>query len=228
MTAILREEPPELAETGWQGPLGLQRILSRCLEKSVERRFQSASDLAFAIESLSGTSPATSGPQPGLKLEPAQPSAKRSLIPWAVALGGAVLLTAAWFVWHSAFARPLLKYTRLDLSAGLCFECSFCPGWANHRLQRAVEQRSAAGLHGAGRVSAIDEGGLAERHVTRTLRKWRYRDLRRSGLQLVVHDWNHGRGADGGRHPSPSGEKCAVGGLRAGWKDLGGSARDRP
>src|ERR1019366_770286 len=54
MTAILREEPPELAETGWQGPLGLQRILSRCLEKSVERRFQSAIDLAFAIESLSG------------------------------------------------------------------------------------------------------------------------------------------------------------------------------
>ena len=56
MTAILREEPPELTETGWQGPLGLQRILTRCLEKNVERRFQSASDLAFAIESLSGSS----------------------------------------------------------------------------------------------------------------------------------------------------------------------------
>jgi serine/threonine protein kinase len=42
MTAILREEPPELNETGWQGPIGLQRILGRCLEKNVERRFQSA------------------------------------------------------------------------------------------------------------------------------------------------------------------------------------------
>ena len=55
MTAILREEPPELSETGWQGPLGLQRIVSRCLEKNPEQRFQSASDLAFAIEALSGT-----------------------------------------------------------------------------------------------------------------------------------------------------------------------------
>jgi Tol biopolymer transport system component len=55
MTAILKEEPPELTETGWQGPIGLQRILSRCLEKSPERRFQSASDLAFAVEALSGT-----------------------------------------------------------------------------------------------------------------------------------------------------------------------------
>ncbi|HXZ18394.1 MAG TPA: serine/threonine-protein kinase, partial [Candidatus Acidoferrales bacterium] len=57
MTAILREEPPELNAAGWQGPLALQRILSRCLEKNRERRFQSASDLAFALESLSGTSP---------------------------------------------------------------------------------------------------------------------------------------------------------------------------
>jgi serine/threonine protein kinase len=55
MTAILREEPPELGETGWNGPLGLQRILGRCLEKSQERIFQSASDLGFAIESLSGS-----------------------------------------------------------------------------------------------------------------------------------------------------------------------------
>ena len=57
MTAILREEPLALSDTGWQGPLELQRILARCLEKNVARRFQSASDLAFAIESLSGTSP---------------------------------------------------------------------------------------------------------------------------------------------------------------------------
>ena len=33
MTAILREEPPALSDTGWQGPLELQRILARCLEK---------------------------------------------------------------------------------------------------------------------------------------------------------------------------------------------------
>ena len=73
MTAVLREEPPELNDTGWQGPLGLQRILSRCLEKNVERRFQSASDLAFAIESLSGTSSTRSI---------AQSKVKRAWLPW--------------------------------------------------------------------------------------------------------------------------------------------------
>src|SRR6202142_285412 len=81
MTAILREEPQALNDTGWQGPLELQRILVRCLEKNVERRFQSASDLAFAIESLSGTSTAKTVPQP---------RSRRAWMPWVIA---AALLT---------------------------------------------------------------------------------------------------------------------------------------
>src|ERR1700693_6441115 len=75
MTAILREEPPELNELGWHGPIGLQRIVGRCLEKNVERRFQSASDLAFAIEALSGTS--TSAAQ---TVE--HPKTTRAWLPW--------------------------------------------------------------------------------------------------------------------------------------------------
>src|SRR5208282_5858886 len=57
---------------GWQGPLGLQRILTRCLEKAPERRFQSASDLGFAIEALSGTatSPSVAVPAIAWSLRP--------------------------------------------------------------------------------------------------------------------------------------------------------------
>src|SRR5215212_10272901 len=63
MSAILREEPPDLAETGKLVPPGLDRMVRRCLEKDPHRRFQSASDLAFGLESLSalpgtGASPA--------------------------------------------------------------------------------------------------------------------------------------------------------------------------
>jgi serine/threonine protein kinase/Tol biopolymer transport system component len=76
MTAILREEPQALSDTGGYGPLALQRILVRCLEKNVERRFQSASDLAFAIESVSGTSTAKSVPQP---------NSRRAWLPWVIA-----------------------------------------------------------------------------------------------------------------------------------------------
>jgi serine/threonine protein kinase len=55
MTAILKEEPPELSETNAKISLPLEKIVRRCLEKKPERRFHSAHDLAFAIESLSGT-----------------------------------------------------------------------------------------------------------------------------------------------------------------------------
>jgi Tol biopolymer transport system component len=63
MTAILREDPPALerdrASSAGLVPAGLERVVSRCLEKSVEERFQSARDLGFALEaaSLSTTSP---------------------------------------------------------------------------------------------------------------------------------------------------------------------------
>jgi Tol biopolymer transport system component len=58
MSAILNEDPPSASGIALGIPFGLQRVVHRCLEKSPEQRFQSASDLAFALEALSeaGTS----------------------------------------------------------------------------------------------------------------------------------------------------------------------------
>jgi serine/threonine protein kinase len=56
LTAILREEPPNLASSDGKIPLALERIVRRCFEKVPERRFQSARDLAFALETISSDS----------------------------------------------------------------------------------------------------------------------------------------------------------------------------
>jgi Tol biopolymer transport system component len=53
MSAILNEDPEPISELAPETPVGLQRVVLRCLEKNPEQRFQSASDLAFALESLS-------------------------------------------------------------------------------------------------------------------------------------------------------------------------------
>jgi Tol biopolymer transport system component len=107
MSAILREEPPELHESGWQGPLPLQRILVRCLEKNVDRRFQSASDLAFAIESLSGISAAKSV---------LRPKSRRAWLPWVI-VAALLVGTAVWEGFRPAAApvNPLEKahFTRV-------------------------------------------------------------------------------------------------------------------
>ena len=117
MTAVLREEPPELNDTGWQGPPGLQRILTRCLEKGVDRRFQSASDLAFAIESLSGTSSTRSI---------AQLKVKRAWLPWtAMALGMLVLGAGLWLLGRWSAAKPQPKFTRLTYRQGYLSNARF-------------------------------------------------------------------------------------------------------
>ncbi|MGH9880851.1 MAG: protein kinase domain-containing protein, partial [Pyrinomonadaceae bacterium] len=56
LNAILKEDPPELSESNSQINPALERVVMHCLEKSAEQRFQSARDVAFALESLSGLS----------------------------------------------------------------------------------------------------------------------------------------------------------------------------
>src|SRR5712691_5157199 len=56
MSAILKEDPPDLSATNRQIPPGLERIVRHCLEKNPEERFHSAHDLAFDLEALSGSS----------------------------------------------------------------------------------------------------------------------------------------------------------------------------
>ena len=60
MTAILNEEPPSISQIAPASPPGLQRVVHRCLEKSPEQRFQSASDMAFALDALSDSTVTTS------------------------------------------------------------------------------------------------------------------------------------------------------------------------
>ena len=55
MSAILKEDPPELSETNQRISPGVERLVNHCLEKNPEERFHSASDLAFALDALSGT-----------------------------------------------------------------------------------------------------------------------------------------------------------------------------
>jgi Tol biopolymer transport system component len=60
MSAILREDPPELPSADPALSPALDRVVRRCLEKDPQHRFHSVDDLAFALESLPGFSEAVS------------------------------------------------------------------------------------------------------------------------------------------------------------------------
>ena len=55
MNAILKEDPPDLTATNRHVSPGLTRVVSRCLEKNAEARYQSAADLAFHLEEIGDT-----------------------------------------------------------------------------------------------------------------------------------------------------------------------------
>jgi serine/threonine protein kinase/tetratricopeptide (TPR) repeat protein len=64
MSAILNEDPPTISQVTTNIAPGLQRLVQRCLEKNPEQRFQSASDLAFALDALSESSGYVSASSP--------------------------------------------------------------------------------------------------------------------------------------------------------------------
>jgi len=83
MTAVLTADPPPLDADALQVPIALQRVVEHCLAKNREQRFQSAKDLAFALETNRGSSSGS-----GDRLTPASPSRRAALMtwaPWAVA-----------------------------------------------------------------------------------------------------------------------------------------------
>jgi len=99
IAAILREEPPELSETNQKVTPQLEKIVRRCLEKRPEQRFQSASDLCFALEALS--TPA------GGKMETAGALSvrKRERLAWLASV--ALLLGMLGFGWTYFTPQPV-------------------------------------------------------------------------------------------------------------------------
>src|ERR1700738_3668467 len=74
MSAILKEEPADLAETNRHISPALERIVRHCREKNRAERFQSARDVAFNLEALTDVSASSRG---GLQAVPEEKSAPR-------------------------------------------------------------------------------------------------------------------------------------------------------
>jgi eukaryotic-like serine/threonine-protein kinase len=102
MSAILKEEPPDLSATNHYVSPALERLVDHCLEKNPEERFHSARDLAFALEALSASSVASTETVT-LPALPSRRVSRRELISWSVA---ALFLLATLTLSILYFLRP--------------------------------------------------------------------------------------------------------------------------
>jgi serine/threonine protein kinase/Tol biopolymer transport system component len=119
LNAILSEQPPDLGATSPGAPLGLDRIVFRCLEKDPERRFRSAHDLGFALEGLSTTSAGASAASP-------VPRRRRRSWPWLVPTTLA-LIGGGYLGSRVLPDRPVPSFQRLTFRRGVVQAARFSP-----------------------------------------------------------------------------------------------------
>jgi len=125
MTAVLKEDPPELIDAQHPISPALERIVRRCLEKSPEQRFQSAKDLAFSLEALSVTSHMAS---PQGRIVAARP---KSLAIAVVVLFGIAALAVAYFAGTRSGGTKRAKFERLTFQRGNIRGARFSPDGQN-------------------------------------------------------------------------------------------------
>jgi len=144
MSAILKEDPPELSETARNVPPGLGRIVHHCLEKNPAQRFQSARDLAFDLEVLSEVSGTGGSKLPTAVREEIRADSRRRI----VQIGGAVVLAAVlvgfgWWLEHRGSASAPAEYQQITFRTGQIGHARFAPdgtivynaSWENNKNQ---------------------------------------------------------------------------------------------
>jgi eukaryotic-like serine/threonine-protein kinase len=121
MSAILKEDAPDMSASGRVVPAVLESIIHHCLEKNPQRRFQSAQDLAFNLEQFAH--PSTSGNAPAVS------AAYRSQFAlWRIGLVSvvALLVIAAFFIGRSRhISAPVFQ--QITFQRGRLLEARFSP-----------------------------------------------------------------------------------------------------
>jgi tRNA A-37 threonylcarbamoyl transferase component Bud32/dipeptidyl aminopeptidase/acylaminoacyl peptidase len=122
VSAILKEEPPDLSATNRTIPPALERIVRHCLEKSPDERAHSAHDLAFDLESLSA---ASSGPAAPLRAAAAirRPSARALAVAAACLAAGSL---GGRLFWKTSVPAPP-TFHRLTFRRGNVLSARFAP-----------------------------------------------------------------------------------------------------
>ncbi len=133
MSAILKEEPEELAETGRNVSASLERIVRHCLEKNPAQRFQSAGDVAFALEALADSSISSRTSAQAAMPDSAATGAhdargatgarrKRTALAVAAALALAGL---GWWLGQRSVGAPLAEYQQITFRTGAIGDARF-------------------------------------------------------------------------------------------------------
>ena len=135
MSAILKEEPDELTETGRNVPASLERIVRHCLEKNPAQRFQSAGDVAFALEALADSSISSRTSAQVAVMDSSGTGAHGASTEKVARRKGVALTVAAalalagigWWLGQRSVRAPLAEYQQITFRTGAIGDARFTP-----------------------------------------------------------------------------------------------------
>jgi hypothetical protein len=125
ISAILKEDPAELSATGREISPALDHVVRHCLEKNPEERFQSARDLAFDLQNLSGST---------TKMAASPPAEKNKRTPLALAAVASLIIIALVAAFAAGWLlRPVSSPTfkQLTFQRGTVTAAHFAPDGQN-------------------------------------------------------------------------------------------------
>ncbi len=126
MAAVLVDDAPDLPAPVRELAPGLDRLVRRCLEKSASMRFQSARDVAFALEAVEAASAhrtTVAVPPPPVALR----RGRKAAVLAAAILIGALLAAAGWWAGRGPGTSEPPTMTRLTFSRGSIRSARFGP-----------------------------------------------------------------------------------------------------
>ncbi|HUL78133.1 MAG TPA: serine/threonine-protein kinase [Vicinamibacteria bacterium] len=121
LAAILEKDPPAMALASGSVPAPLERVVLRCLEKDLDDRFQSARDVAYALEALS----TGSASEPAMALP--MPKSLRWLRTSAAILGVAAGVGFGFVVGRRAAEKAPPVFKTLTFRRGWLDQARFAP-----------------------------------------------------------------------------------------------------
>lgn len=128
MSAILKEETPELSETARNVPPGLERIVRHCLEKHPSQRFQSAGDLAFDLEALTDLSASSKSGAQTAVLQAGTEGSRRVFATATVTIVlAAAMLGLGWWLGRGKGVALPAEYQQITFRTGAIGNARFTP-----------------------------------------------------------------------------------------------------
>ncbi len=166
MHAIVHEELPDTSDLAPRVPPSLVGIVRRCLARESDARFQSASDLAFALSALSQSQIGTTASSGAMK-----PGANRRRITGALACAVATAACGAagcWAAgWRTVSAPPTFR--QLTFRRGAVYGARFSPdgntmiydaNWDGTPMQVFSLRMDTAESTGAAHAGSAHPGGV--------------------------------------------------------------------